>query len=246
MRYKLTISYDGSNYFGFQVQPNKDTIQARLEGAMEQVYGEHIDIVASGRTDAGVSALSQVCHFDTDKEVDTRRNVGYLNSLLPKDIRVLAIEEASETFHARKGAKKKTYVYYFYAGREIPIYEKMATNIGRELDIEAMKKAGEYLVGTHDFSAFCASNTGVVDKVRTVYSLEILPAQENLYKMEITGSGFLYNMVRIIMGTLVSVGMGKLTPSDMPKIISGLDRSKAGKTMPAKGLCLKKVMYTNN
>ncbi len=246
MRYKLIVSYDGSNYFGFQIQPNKDTIQSRLEGAMEQVYGEHIDVVASGRTDAGVSALSQVCHFDTDKDVDERKNVGYLNALLPSDISVISIEKVDDSFHARKGAKRKTYVYYFYVGKKIPVYDKMATNIGRELDIEAMKKAGEYLVGTHDFSAFCASNTAVVDKVRTIYSLEILPAQERLYKMEITGSGFLYNMVRIIMGTLVAVGMGKLEPNDMPKIISSLDRGKAGKTMPSKGLYLKKVMYTNN
>lgn len=246
MRYKLTVSYDGSDYFGFQVQPNKDTIQARLEGAFEQVYGEHINIVASGRTDAGVSALSQVCHFDTDKEVNTKRDVGYLNSLLPSDIRVLEIAIATLEFHARKGAKKKTYMYYFYVGTKIPVYERVATNIGRNLDIEAMRRATEFVVGTHDFSAFCASNTAVVDKTRTIYDLQIVNVEENLYKMEITGSGFLYNMVRIIMGTLVAVGMGKITPESVGRIIDSLDRSKAGKTMPSKGLYLKKVMYTNN
>lgn len=246
MRYRVTISYDGSNYFGFQIQPNKDTVQARIERAFEQVYGEHINIVASGRTDAGVSAISQVCHFDTDKDVNARRDVGYLNSLLPCDIRVLAIDIATLDFHARKGAKQKTYMYYFYVGNKIPVYERFATNIGRVLDVENMRRATKFIVGTHDFSAFCASNTGVVDKVRTIYDLSLVEVEENLYKMEITGSGFLYNMVRIIMGTLVAVGLGKLTPEDVENIIESQDRGRAGKTMPAKGLYLKKVVYANN
>lgn len=246
MRYKIEISYDGSNYFGFQVQPNKDTIQSRLEHAFEVVYREHIDVVASGRTDAGVSAICQVCHFDTFKAVDSRKDVGYLNSLLPKDIRVLNISETTEDFHARKGAKQKTYMYYFYVGKEIPIYEKVATNIGYGLDIDAMRKACKYIKGEHDFTSFCASNTAIKDKTRTIYDIDIVPMEENLYKMEIAGNGFLYNMVRIIMGTLVSVGLKKIKASEVAKIIESKDRSKAGKTMPAKGLYLKKVVYSNN
>lgn len=245
MRYRLEISYDGAKYFGFQIQPNKDTIQERLEYAFEQVYREKIDIVASGRTDAGVSAISQVCHFDTDAVVDEKRNVGYLNSILPSDIRVIRITKAEETFHARKSAKEKTYMYKFYVGEEIPVYERTASNIGYNLDIDAMIEACKYIEGTHDFTAFCASNTAVVDKTRTIYKLEIIKLDDNLYKMEVTGNGFLYNMVRIIMGTLVSVGMGKLKPEDIVDVISSKDRSRAGKTMPAKGLYLKKVLYSN-
>lgn len=245
MRYRLDISYDGAKYFGFQIQPNKDTIQERLEYALEQVYREKIDVVASGRTDAGVSAISQVCHFDTDVTVDERRNVGYINSILPSDIRVLGITKVDDSFHARKSAKEKTYMYNFYVGSEIPVYERIATNLGYNLDIDAMKEACKYIEGTHDFTAFCASNTAVVDKTRTIYKLEIIEVDKNLYKMEVTGNGFLYNMVRIIMGTLVSVGMGKIKPIDIVDIINSKDRSRAGKTMPAKGLILKKVLYSN-
>ncbi|MBE5738496.1 MAG: tRNA pseudouridine(38-40) synthase TruA [Clostridiales bacterium] len=245
MRYKLEISYDGTNYSGFQIQPNKDTIQKRLEDAMMHVYRDEIDIVASGRTDAGVSAICQVCHFDTECNVDTRRDVGYLNSILPENIRVLSISEASVDFHARKSAKNKTYIYNFYTGREIPVYDKFATNIGYNLDIEKMKEACRYIQGEHDFTAFCASNTAVVDKVRIVYDIKIIDLGENLYRMEITGNGFLYNMVRIIMGTLVSVGMGKIRPEDIVQIIESKNRANSGKTMPAKGLVLKKVIYSN-
>ena len=245
MRYRLDISYDGSKYFGFQIQPNKDTIQERLEKAFEQVYREKIDIVASGRTDAGVSAICQVCHFDTDTAVDTRKNVGYLNSILPSDIRVLSINPTDADFHARKSAKEKTYIYNFYVGSGIPVYEGFATNIGYNLDITAMREACKYIEGTHDFSAFCASNTAVKDKTRTIYNIGITEIDYNLYRMEVTGNGFLYNMVRIIMGTLVSVGMGKIKPSDVANIIDSKDRGKAGKTMPPKGLYLKKVVYSN-
>lgn len=245
MRYKLEISYDGSNYFGFQVQPGKDTIQLRLEHAFEIVYRKHVDIVASGRTDAGVSALCQVCHFDVDEAINEKKDMGYINSLLPKDIRVLDISKVSEDFHARKGAKQKTYMYYFYVGKEVPIYERFATNIGYLLDIDAMREACKYIKGEHDFTSFCASNTAVKDKTRTIYDIDIVPMEENLYKMEVTGNGFLYNMVRIIMGTLVSVGLKKIKASDIKKIIESKDRGKSGKTMPAKGLYLKKVVYPN-
>ncbi len=245
MRYKLEISYDGSNYSGFQIQVDKDTIQSRLERAFEVVYREHIDIVASGRTDAGVSAIMQICHFDTDKAVDCKKNIGYLNTLLPKDIRVISISPVEENFHARKSAKQKTYMYYFYTGSTVPVYERIATNIGYNLDIDSMKEACKYIIGEHDFTCFCASNTSVKDKVRCVYDIHISDVEDNLYKMEITGNGFLYNMVRIIMGTLVSVGMGKIKPEDIIKIIDGKDRSLSGKTMPSKGLYLKKVIYSN-
>ena len=176
--------------------------------------------------------------------MDIRRTIGYANSLLPSDIRVLSIEVADNDFHARFSATKKTYEYYFYTSKEIlPHYERIATLVGYNLDIENMRKACQYFLGTHDFSAFCASNTSVVDKVRTIYELDIVRLGEGLYKLVITGSGFLYNMLRIIMGTLVDVALGKIKVEDLPKIIESGSRDKAGKTISAKGLCLKKVIY---
>ena len=244
MRYILKISYDGEGFAGYQKQNNAVTIQETLEGALSKVLGESVETVASGRTDAGVSAIEQTCHFDYEKELDSKRVIGYANSLLPRSIRVLSIEVAEDDFHARFSAHKKTYEYYFYTSREIlPHYERIATLVGYNLDITSMKNSCEYFLGEHDFSAFCASNTSVTDKVRTIYALQIVELGEGLYKLVITGNGFLYNMVRIIMGTLVEVGLGKIKSEDLPKIIESCDRKNAGKTISAKGLCLKKVIY---
>lgn len=244
MRYVLKISYDGANYAGFQKQPNGTTIQGELEKNLSIVLDENIEIIASGRTDADVSALEQTCHFDCEKELDEKRVVGYANSLLPKGIRVLGLEVADSNFHARFSAKRKTYEYYFYTSKEpLPFYEKFATLVGYNLDMYAMENACKYFLGEHDFSAFCASNTSVVDKVRTIYDIDIVELGEGLYKLVITGSGFLYNMVRIIMGTLVDIGLGKIKADNLSNIIASGDRGKAGKTISAKGLCLKKVEY---
>lgn len=243
-RYKLSISYDGSEYFGFQIQPNKITIQSVLEEGLSKALGRSITVVPSGRTDGGVSAIEQVCHFDVEEPIDARRMVGFVNSLLPSTIRVLDIVEVDKNFNARFNAKRKTYEYLFYVGHEtIPVFEKIATHIGYNLNIQDMMKACECFVGTHDFSSFCASNTAVVDKVRTIYAMSIDAVSDKLYRLSVTGNGFLYNMVRIIMGTLVSVGHGKITLEELPDVIMSLDRSQAGKTMPAKGLYLKKVEY---
>jgi len=243
MRYLIKVSYNGRNYSGFQVQKNLDTIQLRLENVLSEVLKENISIVASGRTDAGVSAILQVCHFDIDSEIDIKRTIGYSNSILPRDIRIIDIQMVDDQFHARFGAKKKTYEYYFYIGEEIPVYEEFATNIGFNIDIESMKTACRYFIGEHDFTAFCSSNTEVQDKVRTIYGMEISEVNENLYKLSITGNGFLYNMVRIIMGTIVSVGLGKISLKDLASIIDSKNRTLTGKTMPAKGLVLKNVVY---
>lgn len=242
-RYKILISYDGRNYSGFQKQVEHDTIQQRLETALSNVLKQEINIIASGRTDAGVSAIEQVCHFDIENELNEKRLVGHVNSLLPEDIRVLACNKTNEDFHARFNAKRKTYEYYFYVGNIIPVYDSFASNIGYNIDIERMKGACAYFLGEHDFSGFCASNTAVSDKVRTIYECAISEVSDNLYRLTITGNGFLYNMVRIIMGTLVYVGLGKIQIQQLGQIISSRDRSKTGKTMPSKGLCLKKVEY---
>ena len=183
MRYILKISYDGSNYSGFQRQKNKVTIQELLENSLYQVFRKQIDIVASGRTDAGVSAFCQVCHFDIDEEININRTKGYLNNLLPKDIRVLSIESASLDFHARYSSKKKTYEYYFYIGKDIiPVFENFATNIGYDINIDNMVLASKFLVGQHDFTSFCASNTEVVNKVRIIYAIDIINLDNNLFK----------------------------------------------------------------
>lgn len=244
MRYILKLSFDGSGYLGFQKQKDPNTIQEHIENALKEVLGQEINIVASGRTDAGVSAIEQICHFDYEDTIDSRRFIGYMNSILPKTIRINNIEECGEEFHARFSAKNKTYEYWFYIGQNsIPVYDRVASNIGYNIDISKIIKACKYIKGEHDFTSFCASNTSVVDKVRTIYDIDIVSIDNNLYKLVITGNGFLYNMVRIIMGTLVDVGMGKISPETVKLIIESKDRSKAGKTAEPKGLYLKKVSY---
>ena len=243
MRYRFSVCYIGSKYSGFQIQDNKDTIQYRLESALSVVCKQTIKVISSGRTDAGVSAKEQVCHFDIDEQLTTNRVLSYTNSLLPEDIRILDMIEVDNSFHARYSAKQKTYEYYFYTGKKNPIYDSFATYTNPTLDIDAMMRACQDIVGTHDFTAFCASNTSVVDKTRTIYEANIKLIDNDLYKFTVIGNGFLYNMVRILMGTLVTIGQGKISYKDIKKIIVSKDRSLAGKTMPAKGLMLKKVVY---
>jgi len=242
MRYKLIISYNGKNYSGYQKQIDKNTVQGTIENVLSEVLRSEVSIVASGRTDGGVSAIEQVCHFDFDN-LDIKRTIGYSNKLLPDDIRILDLLETDDEFHARYSAKEKTYEYFFYIKNEIPVYDEFATFIGGNLDIKSMKDACKYFIGEHDFTSFCAANTDVKNKVRNISNIQIVDVNDNLYKLSITGNGFLYNMVRIIMGTLVSVGFHKIVPEDVKDIIEKKDRMFAGKTMPAKGLCLKKVTY---
>ena len=244
MRYILKFSYAGANYSGYQRQKNKKTIQEEIEKVFLQIFKTEVPIVASGRTDAGVSAIEQVAHFDVTELIDTKRICGYANSLLPDDIRINAIEKVEENFHARYSAKRKTYEYLFYVGQSrIPVYDNIASHINYNVDINLMQEACQFFMGEHDFSSFCASNTDVKDKKRTIYDMNISCISDNLYRLSITGSGFLYNMVRIIMGTLSEVGIGKIVPSDIKSIILSQDRAKSGKTAEAKGLYLKKVLY---
>lgn len=243
MRHILKISYLGKNYSGFQIQKDKDTVQANIERVLSEVCKEDIKIVASGRTDAGVSAICQVCHFDTIAEIIPHKILSYANTLLPEDIRVLDIVDTNNDFHARFSAKRKTYEYYFYTGMENAYYEQFAVHVARELDIKSMGMGAQLFEGEKDFSSFCASNTDVKDKIRTIYLCQINVVNDNLYKLTICGNGFLYNMVRIIMGTLVGIGLGKIKLDNLPAIINAKDRKYAGKTMPSKGLVLKNVEY---
>ena len=237
----MKISYAGKGYNGWQKQINKKTIQGVLEDVMERVLGDKIELVASGRTDTDVSAICQVAHFDLDRVIP-RGLVGHLNSVLPKEIRVLNVDLTKETFHARFDAKLKTYKYYFYVGKvNNPYYDRFAYHVKYDLNYSTMQTAVKSLNGEHNFTSFCSVNTDVKNKVRTIKNAT-LTKNGNLYEFTITGNGFLYNMVRIIVGTLVDIGRGKITMS-IPEIIKKEDRKFAGVTLPADGLVLYNVEY---
>ena len=244
-RLKATISYDGTLFAGYQVQPGERTVQLEIEAVLTKMHkGEKVKITASGRTDARVHATGQVIHFDTPLLIPVDRYKKALNVQLPRDIRVLAVEEVPDDFHARYSVSGKRYRYIWNCAEEQSPFRRhytVETN-GVRPNIESMQKAAQYIIGTHDFTCFCAANTSVVDKVRTVHSLNFSWQDEELH-MVIEGNGFLYNMVRIIAGTLWEVGIGKRDADDLEGIVSSMDRGKAGKTAPAHGLYLEKVFY---
>lgn len=247
MRLRAIISYDGSQFSGYQVQPGKRTVQLEIERVLETIHkGDVVKIVASGRTDAGVHATGQVIHFDSPLTFPLDRWVTALNVQLPRDIRILSVEQVSDDFHARYHAVGKTY-RYIWSISEIhsPFERDFSVHAERyKLDISSMQKAAQHLIGTHDFSSFCAANTNVNDFVRTIYSInfEVKKETQQLH-MIISGSGFLYNMVRIIAGTLWEVGIRKKTVEGIPDILLACARKEAGKTAPAHGLYLEKVVY---
>lgn len=241
MRYLVKISYDGKNYCGWQRQNKGVSIQQTLEESMQKVLGENINLFASGRTDAGVSAVCQTAHFDYSG-VLPKNFVGHINWLLPDDIRLLEVSGLADDFHARYDVKRKTYKYFFYLSKEsIPFYDRFATQIKSRVDMTKFEKAMLDLMGTHDFTSFCATNTEVVDKTRTIYDVSV-EGDGKLFEFSITGSGFLYNMVRIIVGTLVDIASGKIDGS-VCDIIECRDRARAGKTLSGKGLTLYEVKY---
>lgn len=243
-RYKITMTYDGKNFSGFQVQPEKRTVQGEVEKALSFLLKENIKIYASGRTDAGVSALFQVAHFDTEQIVDTKKLLGGVNAVLNGGVAITSIEKVSESFDARFSVKRKTYRYLFYASHfSLPLFEGRALRVNDYVDIKKMNEACKFLIGKHDFSSFVARKSGKTDFVRTIFDAKIVALDGGLYAFEITGDGFLYNMVRIIFGTLLNVGYNKYEPSEISSIIEAKSRAKAGKTMPAEALYLKNVEY---
>ena len=243
-RIKLVMEYVGTDFSGFQVQPGKRTVQGEVEKILSTLVGEKVKIYASGRTDAGVHSLGQVAHFDTEREIDEKFLQHKLNEELPSDISISSVEKVGDEFDSRFSVKKKTYVYKFYLSR----YER-ANFIGRALrvndniSVQKMQEACQYLIGTHDFSSFVARKSGKTDFVRTIYDAKITDVGSGLYEFEISGNGFLYNMVRIIMGTLIDIGSGRKEPEDIKFIINGKNRSLAGKTVLAHGLYMKSVDY---
>ncbi len=241
---KLTIEYEGTNYHGWQVQKNAVTVQECFEKALSRLLGEKTGVVGCSRTDVGVHACGQVAHFFTDAAIPGEKFSYALNNLLPSDIVVQKSEEVPENFHARYSSKGKRYRYLICnSPHQSALMRNRACHVRPELDFEQMRKAAVHFTGEHDFAAFQATGGQVRSTVREIYSTAVKRREDSLIELEVTGNGFLYNMVRIIAGTLIYVGMGKLAESDIPGIISGLDRTRAGKTAPAQGLYLMEIYY---
>jgi tRNA pseudouridine38-40 synthase len=240
---QLIVAYDGTDYHGFQRQPHKKTIQGTIEAALSRLTREEIQIVGSGRTDRGVHALGQVCHFLTDSPIPAEKYASILRDQLPRDILVLSSQEVSLSFHAQKDAYWKTYRYQMETHPIPNLFERRYfTHLPYPLDHESMQRAAHYLVGTHDFTSFCSAKTQVNDRTRTIYDCKV-KATEQKVSIEVTGSGFLYNMVRILAGTLYLVGRRKLAPEQISNILKARDRQLAGPTLPPEGLVLVRVGY---
>ena len=243
MRIVLELSYLGTEYHGWQIQPNVTTVQGKLCEALTKIYSEPTVCYGCSRTDAGVHAKSFVCHFDTEKPFALERLPLALNANLPKDIAVISAKEAGEDFHSRFSAKRKTYEYLVWNGKtRNALLSSRALHFPYALDRELMEKAAGHFVGTYDFSAFMAQGSQTTTTVRTVYEAKTKWDGE-LMRFTVTGNGFLYNMVRIMVGTLLYVGQGKIAPDGIPEIIASLDRTKAGPTAEPQGLYLAKVEY---
>ena len=234
----------GKNLIGWQKQPDKLNIQGTIEKAIEEITGEEVDLTASGRTDRGVHALGQVANFKTNSNIPVEKIPIALNTKLKKSIRILSAEEVDEKFHSRLTCKKKTYRYIINNSEYgTAIYRNLETHIPMKLNIEKMKEAIKYFEGEHDFKAFKASGTSSKSSVRTIYKADVLQMPNDRIYIELTGNGFLYNMVRIIAGTLVDVGIGKIESKEIDTIIKSEKRENAGKTLPPQGLYLVKVEY---
>ena len=240
---KLTIEYDGKDFNGWQRQPNKLNIQGTIEQAIKSITGEDVELNASGRTDAGVHALGQVANFKTNSQIPIEKFAIAINSRLKKSIVIKKAEEVDERFHSRLNCKRKTYRYIINNSPEgTAIYRYLETHIPQKLNVEKMEKAVKYFIGEHDFKAFKASGTSSKSSVRIIYDAKAYQNGDKIY-IELTGNGFLYNMVRIIMGTLINIGLSRNQVSDMEKIIEAKDRTKAGKTVKSCGLYLLSVDY---
>ncbi|QRN85379.1 tRNA pseudouridine(38-40) synthase TruA [Clostridia bacterium] len=242
----LRLAYDGSNYCGWQIQTNgspKPTLQQVLEQALEVLCKENIRVIASGRTDSGVHAEDQPVMFRTASSVPTDRFKRALNGLLPNDIWVLDAREVDEDFHTIANAKKKTYRYMIHNAPDRDVFlNGRCLEYSRKLDLEAMKQAANLLVGKHDFRAFCSSGSSATTFTRTIYRMEISKVGDMVY-VEVEGNGFLYNMVRIIVGTLLAVSEGRVRKEQIQEALISGDRSLLGETAPPQGLYLHKVDY---
>ena len=248
MKYAIVVAYDGTNYRGWQTQKNGISVQSVLEKAAEETFGKRVNITASGRTDSGVHAAGQVCHFSADTAVPAEKIADALNFRLPADICVLRSASAPEDFDSNRSAKKKTYCYRMYcARREHPLKSRYALAVYPRPDIALMQKGAALYCGEHDFKAYCASGSTAKTTVRTIFSAEVSTAfsrgSEDI-TFTVCGGGFLYNMVRTMAGTLLYLGQGRISLEDVRRSLDEGNRALVGKTMPAKGLTLESVEYS--
>lgn len=243
MNIKLKIQYDGTKYHGWQIQKNEKTVQETLMRALEKITGETVSVIGCGRTDTGVHAEGYVCNFNTDSSIPVERYPYALNAHLPCDIVCLDAREVPDDFHANRSAVGKRYVYKIL-NREFPdaVLCRYSWHYKYPLDADKMREAAKAFVGEHDFIGFASSGFTVKTTVREIYSLDV-SRENDIITIDAAGNGFLYNMVRIITGTLVFVGCGKINPVDIADIIASKDRNRAGITAPPQGLCLKEVYY---
>jgi len=240
---KLTIEYDGANYAGWQIQPNGISVQETLENALNRLLGEPIRLRSSGRTDAGVHALAMVAAFTTAKNLPLSAFVGGCNRFLPPDIAIVSAVETSPDFQPIRDARTKHYRYTIYnASVRSPMRRLYSWHVREKLDICSMIKAAKHFTGRHDFASFCASNHSSKTTVRCIDSLTI-SCQEQMIFIDVIGEGFLKNMVRIMVGTLVDIGRGRFDAAHITELLKNPDRKKAGVTAPAFGLCLMEVVY---
>jgi len=243
MRVKLTVSYDGTAYHGWQVQKNGNTVEAELNRHLSELLGEKIQVIGASRTDAGVHALCNVAVFDTDTKMPAEKISYALNQRLPEDICIQDSCRVEADFHPRKRESIKTYEYKIWRGRfPMPTERLYCHFMYTPLQVDRMEEAAAYLEGKHDFRSFCSADTQAESTVRTIYKIEFFEDGPML-KIRISGNGFLYNMVRIIVGTLTDIGMGKYLAENIRDILDARDRSQAGPTMPAKGLTLVKYEF---
>lgn len=240
----LLLEYDGSRYDGWQRQGNTDnTIEGKLEKILERLTGACQQVHGSGRTDAGVHAAGQVANVCLDTDMSEGEIGDYLNRYLPEDIKVLQVREVPERFHSRLWAKEKTYTYYIDMDEKSSVFARKYTYaVGKGLDVGAMEQAVGYLVGTHDFAGFCSNKKKKKSTVRTIKDIRF-QVSKNCLSVSVTGDGFLYNMVRILVGTLIEIGLGKRTPDSVKEVLDCRDRQAAGFMAPARGLFLVSVVY---
>lgn len=243
--YKLTVAYDGSSFSGWQVQPNGVSIQEKLEHALFLILKEKVHVTGSGRTDAGVHAAAQIANFKTDRPFDLNRALYSLNGILPPEIRVLDLSSAPPSFHARFSAKGKCYTYRLTLGPvQPPHWRHFSWHIPWKIDLPSMERAASYLIGEHNFSAFTNESVSkdAKDLVRNLQRIDFVPWEFGTV-IEFEGNGFLYKMVRNIVGTLVEVGSSKRKPEEIEAILASQDRKKAGQAAPPLGLFLSRVIY---
>ncbi len=242
-RVMLTVAYDGTNYHGWQVQPNGETIEGILNRCLSELLGEQIEVIGASRTDAGVHAMGNITVFDTDSPIPAEKMCYALNRRLPEDIKIQRSQEVDPGFHPRHTVSSKTYEYRIYcAPFPMPVRRLYSYFTYVPLDLTRMQQAAVYLVGTHDFKSFCSAQAQVETTVRQIDSLDVWQEGREIV-IRVTGKGFLYNMVRIIAGTLIEVGRGYRAPEEVKRILEAESREAAGPTAPACGLTLVQISY---